>query len=203
MRTRADSAIAQELDELLAKSTPYALSSPSFGSPTIHDFVKGLILSTNIIEVIGGKDKHLPNGFRADWGQVIDEKDGNTLSKECDIIIYKDKPLKLIENKSIRFVLVGKKQTKIVIEVKSSIQSVTADIRNYCKELKKSVSDIWFIAECCWAKSKNRADTIEQDLKNAGYKHFFYFYRMNDKTLIKTIDYEPFIKFIKLIRRIK
>ena len=51
--TRTYAAIAQELDELLAKSTPYALSSPSFGNPTIHDFVKGLILSTNIIEVIG------------------------------------------------------------------------------------------------------------------------------------------------------
>ena len=50
--TRADTVIAQELDELIAKSTPFALSSPAFGNPTIHDFVKGLILSTNIIEEI-------------------------------------------------------------------------------------------------------------------------------------------------------
>ena len=198
--TRADFAIIQELDELLAKSTPYALSSPSFGNPTIHDFVKGLILSTNIIEVI---DKHIPNGYRADWGQVIDERDGNILSKECDIIIYKGKPFKTIENKSITFVLVAKKQARIVIEVKSSIQSVTADVKKYCKELKKSVPVMWFMAECCWAKSKNRADTIKRDFKEAGYKHFFYFYRMNDKTLEKTIEYEPFIKFIKLIKQIK
>jgi len=198
--TRTYAAIAQELDELLAKSTPYALSSPSFGSPTIHDFVKGLILSTNIIEVI---DKHLPNGYRADWGQVIDEKDGNTLSKECDIIIYKGKPFKTIRNKSIAFVLVDKKRTKIVIQVKSSVQSVTADVRNYCKELKKFVPEVWFIAECCWARSKNRAGTVERDLKDAGYKQFFYFYRMNDNTLNKTIVHEPFVKFIKLIRQIK
>lgn len=198
--TRANFAIMQELDELLSKSTPYALSSPSFGNPTIHDFVKGLILSTNIIEVI---DKHLPNGYGADWGQVIDEKDGNTLSKECDIIIYKGKPFKTIENKSITFVLVDKQQTKIVIQVKSGIQSIIADVRNYCKELKKFVPQVWFIAECCWAKSKNRVKTIERNLKDAGYKQIFYFYRMNEDTLSKTIDYRPFIKFINLIRRIR
>ncbi len=198
--TRADYAIAQELDELLTKSTPYALSSPSFGNPTIHDFVKGLILSTNIIEVI---DKHIPNGYRADWGQVIDEKDGNILSKECDIIIYTGKPLKEIENKSMRFVLVDKKQTKIVIQIRSSIQSVTADDRKYCKELKKFVPEVWFVVECCWAKTKNRAKTIESDLKKAKYSQFFYFYRMDEDTLEKEIAYEPFIKFIKLIRGIK
>lgn len=198
--TRTYAAIAQELDELLAKSTPYALSSPSFGSPTIHDFVKGLILSTNIIEVI---DKHIPNHYRADWGQVIDEKNGNTLSKECDIIIYKGKPFKTIKNKSIKFVLVDKKSTKIVIEVKSSIQSVNTDVKNYCRKLKTFVPKVWFIAECCWANSKSRAVAIERDLKEAGYKEFFYFYRMNDKTLEKTIIYDPFVKFINLIKGIR
>jgi hypothetical protein len=99
--TRAFEVIVQELVELLAKSTPYSLSSPSFGNPTIHDFVKGLILSTNIIDAI---DKHIPNGYRADWGQVIDVGNGDILSKECDIIIYKDKPYKKIENKSMKFV---------------------------------------------------------------------------------------------------
>jgi hypothetical protein len=198
--TRAHAAIAQELDELLTKSTPYALSSPSFGSPTIHDFVKGLILSTNIIEVM---DRHIPNGYKADWGQVIDERDGNTLSRECDIIIYKGKPFKSIKNKSIKFVLVDKKQVKVVIQVRSSIQSVSRDDRKYCKELKKFVPAVWYIAECCWARSKNRADTIKKDLKNAGYVQFFYFYRMNPDSLIKTIDYEPFIRFINLIKKFK
>src|SRR4030042_5371323 len=98
--TRANAVIAQELDELIAKSPPYSLSTPEFGNPTLHDFVKGLILSTNIIEVI---DKHLPKGYSADWGQVIDD-DGNTLSKECDIIVYKGTPFKHIKNKSISFV---------------------------------------------------------------------------------------------------
>ena len=198
--TRSYAIYAQELDELITKSTPYALSSPSFGNPTIHDFVKGLILSTNIIEVI---DRHLPNGYRADWGQVIDEKDGNTLSKECDIIIYKSQPFKQIKNKSIKFVLVDKKQTKIVIQVKSSIQSVTAEDKKYCRELNKFVSKDWFIAECCWAGSKNRASVINRDLKNAGYNQFFYFYRMNVNTFDKTIDYEPFVKFINLIKKIR
>jgi hypothetical protein len=198
--TRAHAAIAQELDELLSKSTPYALSSPSFGNPTIHDFVKGLILSTNIIEVV---DKHLPNGYRVAWGQVIDARDGNTLSKECDIIIYKSKPFKEIKNSSIKFVLVDKKQTKVVIQVRSSIQSVTAEDKKYCKELKKFVPKVWYIAECCWAKTKNRVNTIKRELKEAGYNQFFYFYRTDGDSLERTIDYEPFIKFINLIKNMR
>ncbi|UCH93879.1 MAG: hypothetical protein JSV88_26930 [Candidatus Aminicenantes bacterium] len=198
--TRAFAATEQELDELLAKSTPYSLSSPKFGNPTIHDFVKGLILSTNIIEVI---DKHIPNGYRADWGQVIDDRHGDILSKECDIIIYKGKPFKKIENKSMRFVFVGKKQAKVVIQAKSSIASVTREDKIYCKELKKFVPQIWYIAECCWANSKNRAEKLKKNLKDAGYNDFFYFYRMNADTEEKTIDPEPFVQFIKLIKKIK
>jgi len=173
------------------------------GSTTLHYFVRGLILSTNIIEVI---DKHIPNGYRVDWGQVIDEKDGNTLSKECDIIIYKEKPYKTIENNYIRFVLVDKNQAKIVIQVKTNIQSVTDEIKDYCKELKKFVPQVWFIAERCWAGSIKRLSTIEHQLKEAGYKQFFYLYRMDDNTLnrkIEQIDYKRFIKFINLIKRIK
>lgn len=198
--TRVNAAYVQELEQLLPKSTPYALSSPSFGNPTIHDFVKGLILSTNIIEVI---EPHLHNGLRADWGQVIDVIDGNALSKECDIIIYKGNPFKPIENKRMKFVLVDKKKTKVVIQVRSSIQSVTTSDRDYCEELKKFVRKVWYIAECCWAKSKKRAETMKQQLEEAGYDQFFYFYRMDDDLWQKTFDYESFIKFIKLIEKIR
>jgi hypothetical protein len=198
--TRVNAAIAQELDELLAKSTPWALSSPELGNPTIHDFVKGLILSTDIISVI---DKRIPNGFRVDWGQVIDEKDGNALSKECDIIIYKGQPFKEIDNKCIRFVFVDKNNVKAVIQVKSSLQSITKDIKDYCKALKMFAPEVWFIAECFLAKSTNRAERIRNDLKKAGYDKIFYFYRMDYDSLQKTIDYEPFFKFIDAIRKMK
>lgn len=198
--SRASAAIIQELDELIAKSTPYSLSSPSFGNPTIHDFVKGLILSTNIIGVI---DSHIPNGFRADWGQVIDVRSGNTLSNECDIIIYKGKPFKALENKSMKFVLANKKHVRIVIQVRSSIESVTVSDKEYCCNLQKLVPEVWFFAECCWAKTKTRSKTIENDLKRAGYKRFFYFYRMNGDKLDKYVDYESFVKFINLIKKIR
>jgi len=197
--TRANAVIAQELDELIAKSPPYSLSTPEFGNPTLHDFVKGLILSTNIIEVI---DKHLPKGYSADWGQVIDD-DGNTLSKECDIIVYKGTPFKHIKNKSISFVLINKDKAKIIIQVKSGIQSVTKDSTEYCKAVKRFAPEVWFMAECCWAKSESRACKIGRELKKGGYRHFIYFYRMDDGTLIKTINYEPFVKFIKMIRKLK
>jgi hypothetical protein len=198
---RYNDAIGQELDILIAKAVPYSLSSPSFGNTTIHDFVKGLILSTNIIEVI---DKYLPHGFHADWGQIIDEKSGNALSNENDIIIYKGPPgCKTIDNKSMRFVLVDKKQAMIVIQVKSGIESVTEDDKKYCKKLLGFVPEVWFFAECCWAKSASRAKDIERKLKKAGYKRFFYFYTMDEERASKTISYYPFVKFIELIKKIK
>lgn len=196
--TRADDLTIQDLDQLLAKSPPYSMSSPQFGNPTLHDFVKGLILSTNIIEVI---DDHIPNGFRADWGQLIDD-DGNTLSKECDIIIYEGKPHKPIKNRCISFVLVNKRQAKIVIQVRSSIQSVTKEAKDYCKAVRKFAPEIWFIAECCWAKTERRGSKIEKELKKAGYKHFFYFCRMDDNA-DRTINHKSFLKFIELIKKIR
>lgn len=198
MLSRADSMLAQDLDELLAKSPPYPLSTPQLGTPTLHDFVKGLILSTNIVDVIAN---HLPNGYRVAWGQVID-KDGNTLSRECDIIIYKDTPYKEIKNKSMKFVLVKKEQARIVIQVKSSIESVKEDDRKYCRALKKFTPKVWYIAECCWARNKNRVKKVGRELKDAGYEHFFYWYRRDD-SLERTIDYEPFLKFVKLIKSIR
>jgi len=199
-RTRAFVSIGWELDELLPKSVPYALSSREYGRTTFLHFVKGLVLSTNIIEVI---DKHIPNGYRADWGHVIDVQDGDLLSKECDIIIYEGKPYKLIQNKRTRFVLVAKERVNVVIQVRSSIRTVTKDLVSYCKELKKFVHEVWFIAECCWANTEKRADIIKQALKNAGYDQVFYFYREDPNSSGRTIVYEPFVEFISLIERIK
>ena len=199
--SRYSDALTTELKELISKSTPYSLSSPSFGNPTIHDFVKGLILSTNIITVI---DKYIPNGYRADWGQIIDKKTGNALSNENDIIIYEGKPgCKTYDNKSMRFVLVDKEQAKIVIQVRSSISCVTNDDRSYCNNLLQFVPYVWYFVECCFAKSKNRVDTIRRELKKAGYNQFFYFYRMDTKTLSKTIEDELFVSFIEMVKKIK
>lgn len=193
-----DYLIAQELEELIAKSTPYALS---IGESVIHRFVKGLILSTNIIDEIAkhlARSKHIGVG----WGQIIDKK-GETLSNECDIIIYKNTPFKEVINQSMRFVLVSIEQAKIVIQVRSSIESVTKDDKTYCKKLKKFVPEVWYISECCWANSKSRVKAIERELKKAGYNQFFYFYRRDANSLERTIDYEPFIKFINLIKKLK
>lgn len=198
---RYDEVIGQELDVLIAEATPYSLSSPSFGNPTIHDFVKGLILATNIIKVI---DKYKPEGFYADWGQIIDKKSGNVLSRESDIIIYKGKPhCKTIENKSMRFVIVDKSQARVVIQVKSGIDSVEEGDKEYCKNLSKFVPHVWFFAECCWANTPTRVKDIEKKLKNVGYKRFFYFYSMDYGKKSKCIDYKRFINFIELVKKIK
>jgi len=199
--SRANDIIVQKLNILISKSTPYSLSSPYFGNPTIHDFVKDLILSTNIIDVI---DEEIPNGYRADWGQVIDSKSGNLLSKESDIIIYTGKPFKKIKNKCIRYVLVDKKNVRLVIQVRSSIQSVKSDDKEYCRELKQFSPKVWFVAECCLAKKKSTVQNINKKLKEAGYDQFYYFYRKDyDSLETKEIAYGSFSKFIDLIKRIK
>lgn len=198
---RYDDAIAQELDVLIAEATPYSLSSPSFGNPTIHDFVKGLILATNIIKVI---EKYQQEGYHADWGQVIDKRSGNALSNESDIIIYKGKPgCKTIKNQSMKFVLVDKNQARVVIQVKSGIDAVREEDKKYCKSLSKFVPEVWFFAECCWANKPSRVKDIRSKLKRAGYKQFFYLYSMDDKRSCKSIDYNQFVKFIELIKKIK
>ena len=197
--TRADAVIAQELDELIAKCTPHALSTPSLGTPTFHDFVKGLILSTSIIELI---DRHIPNGYRADWGQVIDQT-GNILSRECDIIIYRGKPDKVIENRCMRYVLAHKQHAKIVIQARSAIESVTGDDRIYFRDMRRSVPQLWYIAECCWARSKARAESLRRDLWKAGYRRFFYLYRKDPDTADRDIDYDQFVRFVRLIKKIK
>lgn len=194
-------AIAGELKELISKATPYSLSSPNFGNPTIHDFVKGLILSTNIIEVI---DKYLPNGYRADWGQIINKKTGNALSNENDIIIYEGKPgCKTYDNQSMRFVLVDKEQARVVIQVRSNISYVSKDDKAYCSGLQKFVPEVWYFAECCFAKSTSRAKVIEKGLKVAGYTNFFYLYRVNEDGSIDIPNIGSFIKFVELIKKIK
>lgn len=197
---RYDDAIAQELDILIAEATPYSLSSPSFGNPTIHDFVKGLILATNIIKVI---EKYQPEGYYTDWGQVIDKRSGDALSNESDIIIYKGKPgCKTIKNQSMKFVLVDKNQARVVIEVKSGIDAVREGDKKYCKSLLKFVPEVWFFAECCWANSQSRVEAIRSKLRRAGYKQFFYLYSMDDERSCKNINYKQFVRFIELIKRI-
>ncbi|MCX6639507.1 MAG: hypothetical protein NTW14_03375 [bacterium] len=197
--TRAQTIIAQELDVLLAQSMPTALSSPLFGNPTIHDFVNGLILSSNIIDVI---KKHLARNLEVDWGQIIDEN-GNTFSKECDIIIYKPMAHKLFDNRTMRYALVYKNDVKVVIQVKSSISSVSKDDRDYCKQLMKFNKNLWYFVDHCIARNSERLKKIESDLCTCGYKMFIYLEAKNESLEQISIGYKPFIKFIEKIKKLR
>jgi hypothetical protein len=195
--TQEDIALIQDYKTLLEESIPYPMSSPSSGKSTFHDFVKGLILSTNIIKLL---IRHIPNGYKVDWGQIIIK---NHYSKECDIIIYHGKPLREFCNQSMRYVLIEKDKANIVIQVKSSIQSVSKDLKEYCIELKKFVNQVWFIAECCLVNSENRANAIRNDLKKIGYNQSFFFYRRSDESPDRILNEKLFIDFIKLIRNLE
>ena len=103
----------------------------------------------------------------------------------------------------MRFVLVDKKQARVVVQVKSGIDAVREDDKKYCKNLSKFVPEVWFFAECCWANNQSRVRNIRNKLKKAGYKHFFYLYSIDDKKSSRHIDQKQFIKFIELIKKIK
>ncbi len=195
---RYDELIARELDTLITKSPPYSLSSPKYGNPTLLDFVKGLIIATNVIDVI---NEYLPNGCHANWGQIIDNKNKDVMSHESDIVIYRGKPgCKMIHNKSMKFALVDKDRAKVVIQVKSSIDSVRDSDRTYCRDLLRFVPEVWYLAECCWAK---KVSNLEKTLKKAGYSRFFYFYKRDEDARIHDVNYHSFLKFIQLIKKIK
>lgn len=99
--------------------------------------------------------------------------------------------------------MVDKKQVRIVIQVRSSIQSVGRESKEYCREVKKFVPEVWYITECCWAKTEHRAGAIERELKRAGYGEFVYLFRSDEETPSKIINYESFLKFIKRIKKLR
>jgi len=198
--TRVEAAIIQDFKVLLESSAPYALSSPSFGSTTLHDFVKGLILSTNLIDLI---EKYIPEGNHVEWGQIIDLKGGNSLSKECDIVLYKANPFKRIANKSMRFVIVERAKTRMVIQVKSGIQSLSRDDKQYCRDVRKFAKEVWYFAENCYAGSKARAEKLRKSAKGAGYGEFFYLVRVNDRTGSRTMDDDQLLRFHKKLTAIE
>jgi len=187
-------ALVEELEGL------WCLSSPSFGVPTLHDFVRGLIFSERMLQVI---DKNL-NRYNADWGQIVDERTGNYLSKECDIIIYRGNPIREWGKKAMKFVVVESSAAKLVIQCSTSVTTVSKEHKDYPKDLKKFVPKIWYLAECYWG-SKRQSNVIRRELKKAGYDNFFCLYRKYERQgeMHKELNYDRWNEFIKSIRNLK
>jgi len=188
-------ALVKELEGL------WSLSSYSFSEEALHKFVRGLIFAEKILQII---DDNL-NGYYSDWGQIFDEKTGNYLSKECDIIIYKKKQ-QIFGKKSIKFALVDSSAVKLVIQCSTTITSLSKEHKDYPKNLKRFVpeTEIWYFAECYWG-SKNQANVIRKKLKEAGYGRFFYLYRRYERQgeMHKELNYDRWNEFIKSIRNLK
>ncbi len=187
-------AVIEELEGL------WYLSSPSFGLGTLHDFVRGLIFSEKMIQIIDG---NLPNGYRADWGQIVDEKTGNYLSKECDIIIYKGSPIRNWGKKAIKFVVIENTKAKLVIQCSTNF-NLSKEHKVYPKNIKIFGPEIWYLAERYWG-ARNQFSLIKNELKKAGYAKFFYLYRMYEKKAetYKELNYNGWNEFIRSIRSLK
>lgn len=198
--TRADSLRIAELQALVGKVELYPMSSRAFGSPTLLPFVKGLIFSSEIIEIAR---EHIKDGFYVDWGQIIDMQNGNLLSRENDIVIYEGKPYKPFQNKTMRFVIVDKSKTRVAIQCTSSIDNISEEHKRYCRDLANFVPEVWYFAECCWAKNEQKIKQIKKKLELVGYSKFFYLYSMDDRSLEKRLNERVLINFIKLIEKIK
>lgn len=187
-------AIIEELQGL------WYLSSPILGPGTLHNFVRGLIFSEKMLQVISDNCDY----YYADWGQIVDERTGNYLSKECDIIIYKGKPRRKWGEKAIKFVVVESAAAKLVIQCGTDVTSVSKEHKEYPKNIKNFVPEVWYLAERYWG-SKNQYNVIKNKLKRLGYNKFFALYRIYEKKGERHIEpnYRGWDEFIKSIRSLR
>jgi len=187
--------IVKELEGL------WYLSSYSFSEEALHKFVRGLIFAEKILQIIESK----LNVYYSNWGQIFDERTGNYLSKECDIIIYKKKQ-RIFGKKAINFALVNSADVKLVIQCCTNITSLSKEHKDYPKNLKRFVPriEIWYFAECYWG-SKKQCNVIKKKLKKVGYDRFFYLYRKYERQgeMRKELNYDGWDEFIESISSLR
>ena len=160
------------LDGLVDGLQLQPLTSQQAEGKPLHRFVRGLIFSTQLVDFI---ENNLPNGYHAGWGQLIDDQ-GEWLSSENDIIVYRGKPEHEWKTTCLKFMLVQASQANVVIQCRAIVRTVDSDLRTYARQLSEFRSRLWLFAECCWAKSAQRCEQIRQDTLSAGYERFFYLY---------------------------
>jgi hypothetical protein len=144
------------------------------GSALVLPFVKGLRLSARLIYILR-VDLSVTN-LRVDWGQLLDKND-NSCSPECDIIIHKgytgvwndsDEPV-------MDFKFVKQDCAVAVISCKSYARDVD---KEYVRKLRRYVKHVFLFAECC---APHRAAALRKKAKDAGYAGFGYLYAFDEK----------------------
>jgi len=199
MSSRIEDLLRLRMDRLVSTTEVYDLAkkgSASNNNGQLPTFISGLIGSSCLIEEI---EQDLRPGLTAKWGQVIDNNN-NTMSKEIDVIIFKDKPY--FEWKKLGYALVPKDNVRAAIEVNTwygSGVSTHGDYRSLAQHLNNFCKDFFlfcFSEDCC-------APTIQKhtsDLKQFGFKDYFVLYEgppNNYKPL-----YDQWYRFVDMIRNL-
>jgi len=163
------------------------------GSALVLPFVKGLMLSAQLIYVIRGELS--ATGLEVDWGHLLDDKD-ESCSPECDIIIHhrghvtewngNDQPV-------MHFKFVRRDRAVAVISCKSYAKDVAAE---YVQRLKPYVKHIFLFVECC---APNKVTSLREKARKAGYAGFGYLYAFDEKRTECIEDEQAWLDFLDAV----
>lgn len=169
------------------------------GSGLVLGFVKGLRLSARLIYAI--RKNLSTTSLEVDWGHLLD-KDGMSLSPECDIIIHKKGYVREWNGNSnpvMNFKFIKSTDTIAVISCKSYAKSIDKPYKAYCERIREYVNNVMLFAECC---PKRRAVALNEKAKKAGYKGFWYLYSVDEQTNETCKDPKVWENFLRTLKKV-
>jgi hypothetical protein len=167
---------------------------------SILQFVRGLRVSAHLVYAI--RDQLHGSELEAHWGHLIGA-DGITCSPECDVIIHRKGPVRHWNGSSepvMDFWFVDSEHAVAVVSCKSLVESVGADIGDYCQKVKRYVARLAFFAECC---PQGKEQSVAESVRQAGYEMFSYLYSHNDSTGFQQPNEPGWDEFIEWVEDLK
>lgn len=187
---------SSELEGWVRRLQIQRVTSDQPGGSPLHRFVRGLMFSSKLVDYA---EDHLPDGFRADWGQVMDD-DGTLLSPESDVIIYTGKARHRFKSRrTMDYAIIPASQARLLIQCRAVLSSVTKELREYLERSRRFCPRIWLFVECCWAKDDKQRAHLAKQVRKAGFEKFFYLYRCIPPQQ-PVVDLHGWQRFIKLVR---
>lgn len=170
---------------------------------SVLSFVRGLRFSAVLIYSIR---KILDNTkCTADWGAIIDDA-GKKCSPECDIIVHENGSEYAwngdddVGGRVMDFHFVKKQNVKLVVSCKGfEVTQIDQNMKNDIVKLGDYVENVWLFAECC---QYGQVAKLRRDARNAGYKGFFYLYRLKKSGGPRKYDERRWCRFVKTLQQL-
>lgn len=163
---------------------------------SLHTYVRGLILSSSIIDEAR---QDLSSQYDATWGQIL--KEDGTLSKEIDIIIYQGKSY--YKWKNIGFAIVPKQNVKAIIECEEYPSKAIDYYEKVFQELNGFTSNVYLLFEH-YAASPSAYSKTRERLIAFGFKDVFTlycWYTHEGKNKI-SLCYDDWYRFLNMLRKL-